>query len=1438
MGLFDSFNNERVATAGVDRSNVDEYLTPVELSNLYSKLDKSPDKLTKEELLSLDSLSSPDISMFQSGFTQLGKNLTAVAKNAEHLVGNVLNPEEMSKEFGKVYDKLRDSKNVPDVFDRVDKFAADVISVPFVDPDPKKKTYLEGMAERYSNLRKDLDTYEAGKAQYQSIKNTIGKVGANIATEYVLTGGKSFETTNRFIKEAKAAEAAGVKVSAVDKAGAVARDIAENATKQGAYTVGVNEVADGDLSPEEAWTLGAAGGVAGTALTPLNNAMSKSYADIKSAATGNTKGKPGGTSGAAEANTDPKPKDPTPDTNLAIELKDAYKAEKDVPKEKPKAKSVSEARQTVTREDDSWSDSFKKKWNKFTAKMSFKERAKAKKDAGIKLSRSEKLLLAGAGVVGADDLMAGDGSSGGDGGMASAMAGAYILAKKGKGKNANANAAKELIALEKEYKSNPKKFEGSVHLDSNGNVIDISRKKGDDFFKGQMMVDVKANPGKELAKTKPFEGPKVNRKIKMKEDAVGRQYTSNWLNSWQGKDFDKAANVVVTVESKDHKKFVEDNLKSFKSEMNTKQRYGNTETKLKGTKPATQLENNLVEKTFTRDLYMNMYNNKKLSFKDRMMYKKKAEAINTENSVPVDLEKATAEKFADQKIIGDTVDYNTEMKKQWDYLHRVVNKKTGEKGHGNADNVGAFIWEKNFQEKLDKGSKLTARNQVYKAIEKKMDKNAAMDALYTLELNHKLAGNKGQFNINDTNHELKSKFPDEYKTVEHYMQRKADLAMAKAGPSKGGLTSMKELSWRESKRLDAEGNDLNGLKSDELAAKMAERQQDYADIGIYKDLSLSPKQYKDKPKDAVDKPVDMKVYQAKYDWKNKALNDYREKGYVSDNMRRSGRAFEKGGEPILSKSEMRDIDMFGDRITNDEIIKKTLVPVPGYKRADVIKENQQQVKANIKDRTMAKQGITSTALPGKIIPRDTVKDISNSMMSNAALVTGSETMAKKVFISDKNPDDEIRAQIGKEMSKTIGHEVAKDDVKTPFMIKSYGSGDKGLIRSVLAENKFLKTEEDATKFIVEFNNQFAKQAPELNDLMKQLEKVHEDHLTGEYAWWMPDDRLVEFNTKAEVDYVIGKTKKGYNDNVVTVTSEAKDANSKALVPRLFHSIDAYVLREINRTMGWDIATIHDAYKFHPARVDEFENALRDVYSKLTRDNILDDILKQIDPSLEYKMKPLDRSYFDKSKKLTGFEQRAGVPKVSENSSENIGKQMTAKEVVMDNLAKASHRSHDYNKMVDAMIDEVVITKENIKRRSKDDIFEITLYHALNTSDFKHKVGLPKHWAKKMSEKNWKKFNEQLFYEFRAKLEYNPDIKVKGKRLFFDENGDIINGTIKSKRAIREEQLNYLKSSGQVTTDAGVKKALVETKKKAKDVKSNSREETLQRQPMMLLEMIS
>lgn len=127
------------------------------------------------------------------------------------------------------------------------------------------------------------------------------------------------------------------------------------------------------------------------------------------------------------------------------------------------------------------------------------------------------------------------------------------------------------------------------------------------------------------------------------------------------------------------------------------------------------------------------------------------------------------------------------------------------------------------------------------------------------------------------------------------------------------------------------------------------------------------------------------------------------------------------------------------------------------------------------------------------------------------------------------------------------------------------------------------------------------------------------------AWYLPDGHyaycpvMVQDKKRIEVKEMKGGTA---TMTVVCDVNKPSHEPHRSLMPSTIHSVDALMMRwvvEILNDQGIQVSPIHDSFGVHAEHCDALREAYRKCLARLYKEDILNSILRQIQPDAEFKL---------------------------------------------------------------------------------------------------------------------------------------------------------------------------------------------------------------------------
>lgn len=733
---------------------------------------------------------------------------------------------------------------------------------------------------------------------------------------------------------------------------------------------------------------------------------------------------------------------------------------------------------------------------------------------------------------------------------------------------------------------------------------------------------------------------------------------------------------------------------------------------------------------FQRDNYLELSNNKKLTKEQRDLAKKRADSIQKQKIVQYKTPKhvkqrvkETYEKQFEGKVFSPQKTVETRERK----ILAEENKMS--------DNYKAERQSKADELELDESN--TIRDVAREELEKL--KPAYIKAVESVE---DLANAKGlKYDAETTRG---SEFSTHQKVIDEYTRLKVDNELYNQGD-----IHLLQLQDRMKARLDEKIFENSKVKlQDETAFKEFVE----ADNLIRDRLSLPRRDIKPPKKTKISEPSVSRTDTSKEEAiRNHAIR-------MSDISK---------GKATLDNLEKTLLDAYMN------ISKIAELSAPIAKKSDQMTrraEVREELITELNNKTRGTMGlprVEAETPKDRIVPSDSTADFSNSVGQNTALIMGDLKLAENVKLTGKS--DDFRTKIADRINQELGTYYTKSDIKPLFMQQMYGQMEKGLVKTVKGDKILFDGYEKAMK---EDYPAFYELSDNLMDLAKQ-------NPTGEFKYKLPDGVEIEFKLQ-------GKDTTKADGQIIEVGTGKYDNFSRAFVPNIMHSVDGYVIREIQRRLfdsGLDSRAIHDALTFRNEHSDTVFRTALDVQKDMLQSNILHDIMTQ----LGYKGEPL------KKNTLTTEHLESSLGKSMDY--EHIAKQyedvtsraldnsriLSKEDIIREFFARDNVKLSGTNSLLDHMVTESGFnTLKYSKARTTDDIYERAMVEAL-TGRTQDRIKV---------KKEFESVQEDIFREARAKAEKNPHLRgyLEGKRKYFDESGTSLLSNHKNIKQIEVEEM--------------------------------------------------
>jgi hypothetical protein len=943
--------------------------------------------------------------------------------------------------------------------------------------------------------------------------------------------------------------------------------------------------------------------------------------------------------------------------------------------------------------------------------------------------------------------------------------------------------------------------------------------------------------GKDTKKHRGFAKPKVAKHEGEFKDKTHRQYIKETLLNAQGTTADKVMNVRLRTEDiKNPQKMFDEVIKSLDSEFDMRSRYNANEPVLNKGQGGS---GTVAEKAmYSAKNKMNLANSIAKKLKDSgdeagfnkwqteaQTFRKEFEDLKLDKGYGSNLSKSAKGLNAKQ-----SVDFAKTVRDE-DYAQEVIARDSTISGAGNRAHGGKIIYRKEGSKYYEKDNDFVAKD-LSDTLKKKNDKlNLKFaNALQELSKRESLKGN----DINAENViAFAGKHPDLGDIIIPYIHRNMDISSLKYNPDSADsviLSEAKRINTRKSKAI-------SGKTEEGLSKFLDTINSEFSDIGYNKSYKIDEVKKASRPKkknlDREEKPIfpswseikamDYEESMAKLN-KIKAAEDFIKTGNVARYSDHSKYGINTGSE-VLSKKQQKDLKEYTpiyESLVNkfgagsDEV--KNFVSALVHKsdrNVDIAKSAKETiVNWNNKMRGQ-KSGLSTEGKSFKVTATQSKMDAKNNAGQNAAVLTGDDTIAEYAFAITGNP--ELRSEILSEMTKINPKykefDNLREETKRAFMLKMYGSGDKGLVDDLLddpALTSFFKNN-DAVQFVRDYNNAVGSKFPQLKKMSDAAYNLYDSlpNKTTELEFKIGDN-VVKWSVEGKDSVKVADSQTSRNPMQVDTKNSAKSFLDRSILPRIVHGTEAYTVGRIREK--FNIQTTHDSLTVPEHLKKDVDAEYRKIMKELASGQIMQDgklitvpegniyehILQQIhknatghyrDEGFGYKDKQIsDKSIFDdKRREFIPNEVTKGEVLETKAKGDYTGKELDDYEFFKTHLARGDWRDSEHFNMIPKILDDAATNKNwNASRDYEGSTeFEKAFANVLNGKpiDIKH----PDEFASDKKKELWDENVKKLEIEIRAQAEAHPNFsdRLKGERKYFDKDGFPIANTIKNRRQIRQ-----------------------------------------------------
>lgn len=262
-------------------------------------------------------------------------------------------------------------------------------------------------------------------------------------------------------------------------------------------------------------------------------------------------------------------------------------------------------------------------------------------------------------------------------------------------------------------------------------------------------------------------------------------------------------------------------------------------------------------------------------------------------------------------------------------------------------------------------------------------------------------------------------------------------------------------------------------------------------------------------------------------------------------------------------------------------------------------------------------------------------DFRNNVVQMYSVLTGMKSLAKFVGLT---PDDQqlgdLRALIATDMNTECGvTSFTKDNIKPLFMIWAYNAGKKRLLNGeYITETDFLTGHVRQilkTPGLIELSGGLEgdtlwsawesilnRLVPGIVALKALFRKLLKGNPLTEVEWLLPDDAVAQYASVETVSETLHWVTSSYKAHSHTHYRKeiVEGVKNTGLLPRIIHSFDAYVMRQLiirAAALGITMVPNHDSFIFDEIHMDTVNGLVNDIFTELLDSDALSDVISQL-----------------------------------------------------------------------------------------------------------------------------------------------------------------------------------------------------------------------------------
>lgn len=265
-------------------------------------------------------------------------------------------------------------------------------------------------------------------------------------------------------------------------------------------------------------------------------------------------------------------------------------------------------------------------------------------------------------------------------------------------------------------------------------------------------------------------------------------------------------------------------------------------------------------------------------------------------------------------------------------------------------------------------------------------------------------------------------------------------------------------------------------------------------------------------------------------------------------------------------------------------------------------------------------------------------DFKNNVVQMYSLLTKVRNLGKYVgLVQETDREEDLRLQIAKAMNSKLECDLFnKDNIKPLFMVWAYNAGKDRILDGVAVEEEGLfglkvskvkvpglmtianakNTEANRELIWNAFNNTVTELAPAIVIIKQLFRNLIKNNPLTETSWTLPDGAIAQYASPATVDKTLycvdSKGKQHQHTHYRKLITE--NEKSAGLLPRVIHSFDAYVARQLVIKAAAESITIipnHDSFMFDVKHETRVLQIITDLFTELLESDYFASVIQEL-----------------------------------------------------------------------------------------------------------------------------------------------------------------------------------------------------------------------------------